>query len=147
MFIFQGVLPENIDRVWPQVAELLTEAVLRSKDEGYTLEGVYEELKENLQQLWLCIDINTAKPFIAGTTKVYTDTAGEKVCFILFMGGSRLADTFRTFEWIEDWAKAEGCSYITSYCRPGIYRKFLNESNGWEYVAHSNKKIIVEKRI
>ena len=129
MINFNGVLAEDIDKVWGEVEPLLSNVLDKGNGE-YLIEDLYRFVKERSLQLWICDD--GTKIVGAGLTEV-TQYPQVKVCLVRAWS----ADVGRA-EWVgfltfvEEWASSIGCDAIEIFGRPG-----------WERVLPDYSKSIV----
>lgn len=130
-----AIPPGAVDAVWPDALPYLARAL--ADDLGhFTADDVKALLQARRQQLWLLEDGGKC------TGAVVTEVAIWPRCKVARIVLAAADDGYRN-EWlplrpvIEDWARAEGCTVMEVYGRPG-----------WERVLpQARRRTVVEWRI
>jgi hypothetical protein len=121
--VMTGVLPEQLEAVWPHVATLLAEVCTRSRGKESLVE-LRAALGGGIKQLWTWWE-----PDGKGTVRALavTDVAvypGTRICRIsICVGAGRRAWLSDGLAAIEAWAREQGCDAVEPFCRPGWKRE------------------------
>lgn len=125
------LIPANeVSSSWVSIRGLL----LQSKDHWqrhYTLDGIYERLKNGTNQFWVAKD--EEGPFLGMLTSIEVYETGLRVLRIIWLGGEELRNMTDYFFIAEEFARARGCSEINIYCRPAIMRLLRKQGFKPEY--------------
>ena len=123
-----AVQRNELSEAWPHVEKLVIDAL----DHGTSRVGVkdvYDGIGTGRYQLWIAW--GPAAEGIAVTEIL--DTEKERIASVFICVGKNLKEWLRHLSSIENWAKAEGCSVIEAWARPG-----------WERVLKDYKKTHVQ---
>jgi hypothetical protein len=125
--------PEHIPLVWDQVEPHLKRAVDRGSI--YSLEDIYDHLRNNRMQLWTW---NRPDTRAAMTTGII-----DGDCYLITAGGSHLSEWASEFKIVEKWAIDIGCGSIKIHGRKG-WAKIL----GFDIVGKDELGLyILEKKL
>lgn len=109
----KGVRPFELDDYWPIAKPL----ILKGLGPEYTIEQVYNGIRDRSMQLWMYED-KAALVTIIQTTTV-------KQCLLLACGGNGMSLWLKYLPWLEAWAKDQGAIQMAIYGRKG-WERVLN---------------------
>ena len=128
-----GVKTKDIESTWPQVEQLVTEALLTSYT---TPQRMLDLLKSNDAQLWLAKNSNEIDAICI--TQIVVHEIG-KTCGICVCTGTNRTAWQDYISTIEEWAKSNGCIGMKHEAR-----------NGWQRIlkpmGYEMTHVILEKR-
>ena len=114
----------EIDTVWNDVKELIA----KTNDDVLNEEDILEYLKTGYYILWI-VTKPDSNAIVAAVTVEYAYYPKHKMCRVVTLAGEMM------FDWIdegvimmENWATAQGCTYMGVYGRKG-WKKVLKEYN------------------
>lgn len=110
-----GVPAEEIDLRWPAVLPLVARCLDKAEEYRYEPEDIHDALRERDMQLWLAVDMGLKAILI--TQLVRYPRAME--CELFLWAGERYPDWKDHLAMIEQWAREQGCHYMSARARPG----------------------------
>jgi hypothetical protein len=113
-----GVLAGAIDSVWGEVKRFIEPSIF---EQEFTLDEIYQCLRERTMQLWIAWDENIV---CACVTRIDV-SSNQKFLTLLFLGGERFSECSHFIELLTDYAKSHECNEIRTLARPG-FEKFLS---------------------
>ena len=124
--------PEHIPAIWNEIEPFIKKALDRGSI--YTLEDVYDNLRECRMQLWCYRD---PKLRAVLTTGIIGDE-----CFLITLGGNNIQDWIDAYPIIERWAIEQGCGSMKIHGRKG-WAKIL----GFEIVSKDHLNLYVMEKL
>jgi hypothetical protein len=115
-----GVPAERVPLLWGMVSPFIASALEKSQHD-YKLEDVYDCLIKKDMQLWVW---NKGDEIVACGVTTITSYPNRKICAMPFVGGTKMREWIKAEPLIIAWAKAQGCTQLEGYCRPG-WKKVL----------------------
>lgn len=120
-----GIDSAVIDHVWPHVHPHVAACFDKLGEYRYEPEDILDAIRERDMQLWVAIDGNEVKAILI-TQLVRYPRVME--CELFLWSGERTPDWEDHLARIEQWAREQGCHYMSSLSRPGTakvtnYRK------------------------
>lgn len=113
----EGIPPEALFEVWPQVGPMLAEAI--NRDTGSLgLEDVFKRLVNKYMQLWVYLDGDIKACCV---TQIDNRSSG-RVCTLYYLSGGYMNEWLRFEDKLADWAKSHGCVALEGMGRPGWER-------------------------
>lgn len=109
----KGVRSFELDDYWPIAKPL----ILKGLGPDFTIEQVYDGIKDGSMQLWMYEDRAALVTIIRTTT--------EKECLLLACGGNGMSLWLKYLPALEAWAKDQGAIEMVIYGRKG-WEKVLN---------------------
>lgn len=112
-----GVPAQVVDDVWPEVESYVQKWLNSSKEYRWEAVDIYDFLRRNDLQLWLCLDDKSLRAIII--TEI-TSTRLAMDCEV-FMAAGELVEGWK--DWLaqlEEWAKRQGCTHMSTMSRPGF---------------------------
>lgn len=104
--VFRAYRYDQIDFVWDDYRGFIQSAL--DQGSNYTLEQIYEGLKNRDMQLW-----------VWGTEAALVTTIQDNWCLLLACGGKNMSKWVKCLPHIEDWARQNGCNQMRIYGRIG----------------------------
>lgn len=119
-----GVASENIDSMWVYIRPYVEACFEKIGEYRYEPEDILDAIRERDMQLWIAVD--TGLKAILITQLVCYPRVKE--CELFLWSGERTPDWEDHLARIEQWAREQGCHYMSSLSRPGTakvtnYRK------------------------
>lgn len=127
-----GVQAEYIDEAWPHVQKWMSRVLNR---EGRWKEStIKEKIRNRDAQLWVAVD----KEVIAIMVTQILIFDLKKVCLIWMISGTEMSRWVHLLDYVEAWAKENGCEELEVNGRPG-----------WERVLRDFKRtnVVLRKKI
>lgn len=110
-----GVPAGDVEAFWPIIGPMVANCLAKVGEYRYEPEDILDALRERDMQLWVAIDDGIKTILI--TQLVHYPRAFE--CEICIWAGERTPDWREQLEMIEQWAREQGCHYMSSRSRPG----------------------------
>ena len=111
-----GIPSSNVQYLWESVKYQL-HAALEYADDKFTLENIYEYLKEKSMQLWLVVSGHST--IHASIVTQIVEYANKKVMFIVLVGGVKFDEWSHVIETFTAFAQSHDCQTIEGYGRAG----------------------------
>lgn len=125
---FIKFIPEEIDRIWSLVEDLIQSACDRAG--GFAdAEHIRQILKNARMQLWVVWDVENQKVLCVCVTEL-REYPKYRICDIKITVGRGMKTWFHFIDHIMEWAKKQGCKKMEVFARPG-WKKIL-ESRGFK---------------
>lgn len=115
-----GILAGSVERVWPQVAPLVTEALEHSRGELWP-EDVFECLVEQFMQLWIAYREDGTLRACMVTQIIHYPR--KKFLRVVVLSGDEMSEWEHGWSFVETWARAQGCTGVEAYARKGFVRR------------------------
>lgn len=137
-----GIQHDKVDRLtWKIVGRMLEPAIARSNGQ-FTLESVYDAIKNRDMQLWVTVDDKRRQILTAMVTAIRV-LPTDKVAHLMFVGGTEMKHSYQFLPGVCEWAKANGCTAVQSHVRKG-FRKML-KPHGFNFVARTEFGDLIHK--
>lgn len=118
---FIGVPSTEIDTHWPAVEPLVAQCLDKVEEYRYEPADILDALRERDMQLWAAVEweppVTVKVKAILITQLVVYPRAKE--CELFIWAGERTPDWKEHLAKIEEWAREQGCHYMSSRSRPG----------------------------
>ena len=130
---FGTIMPDMLDRVWPDVEKLLDKSVA-VVDGKVDVDDVREQIRHGGMVLWLVVDDTT--PIAALTTRVIAYPRRSALA-LDWVGGSRMNEWLGlVMPTLKQYAVANGCLHLEGYGRKAWGRALAKYGWGQEYIAY-----------
>lgn len=128
MKYFTGVLHNQIDSIWSNVAELIQQAI--DVENEHTLDEVYGSLIRRERQLWIAGNSTIEAILI---TQIQNET-----CYVELCAGKGVSCT-KFLKIVEAWARQGGCKKINILGRKGWERTLKKDGYKFKSVTLSKE--------
>lgn len=120
----------DLPKIWPHLISLFTKG-RQYWEKHYSLADIYASILSGVTQLWVAKDeAHDVKLAMLTEVRVYPQT---KVLRIIYLGGSQLKRALHHLEFVELWARRQGCASVEVLGRTGWLRRL--ETEGYEFEA------------
>lgn len=116
------VMPEDLETVWPAVAERIADVAARSNGD-WTEETIVKLILTGAWHLWLVWD-GRVQAVIAG--EIHLAPSGRKVFSIRFTTGENSHTWLHLIDDLEQWAASEGCEAVKITARKGWAKRLAD---------------------
>lgn len=131
-----GLIPsDEVVGLWPEIEGLVQSILEKRLLREYEAEDIFQACVDGHMQLWTGLDYGEIGVLII--TQM-TDFPQTRILYVLFVAGR---DGKLSSQWwkakpiIEDFGRANGCSAVRGYGRPGWKRKYPDQ---WDYeIVHT----------
>lgn len=115
-----GIVAGDVDSVWPQIKKYVVRAVAESRGEC-TVDDIREFLNERIMQLWIAYDEqHQVKACMVTQIMRYPRKTFLR---IVLLSGDGMDDWQYGWDFVETWARAQGCDGMETFARFGFVRK------------------------
>lgn len=115
-----GITSRDIDSLWPQVRPHIERVVAESRGEC-TVDDIRDFLHDRVMQLWIAYDANKAIKACMVTQIIHYPR--RKLLRIVILSGEGMKDWQYGWEFVETWARHQGCDGMETFARFGFVRQ------------------------
>jgi len=114
------VPPEQLESVWPLIADKLDKAIERSRGR-WSMDALYQALQSEMYHLWLAFDNDNVVDGV-GVTQIVT-YPNRRMLAIQFLGGENFMDwVWSMLGTFNNFARDVGCEGIEATGRDGFWK-------------------------
>lgn len=121
-----GVPADRVDDVWAEVQPMVQRVLDKVNDHRWEASDVLDALKDRSMQLWLAVDEDGLRAMLI-TQLVRYPRCME--CDLFMWAGKMTEGAKDQLAYIEEWARAQGCHYMSTHSRRGS-AKFVGYTQG-----------------
>lgn len=121
-----GIPADQVDAVWPEIQPMVERVLAKVKEYRWEPEDVLRCLQDRDMQLWVSVDDKALCAMLI-TQLVRWPRCLE--CSLFMWAGRITDDSLEQLETVEQWAREQGCHYMSTLSRPGS-AKFVGYNKG-----------------
>jgi hypothetical protein len=112
---------EAVAQAWPLIGGWIKDATERSGGR-FSQDAIFEELRQERQQLWIVWDGEKNKAMAAGVSQLIVYPTGLKVADVIILTGESRQAWKHLVGKFEEWATSENCGVVQIFARRGWAR-------------------------